>query len=334
MLFESEPILIKICQFFGLAPFSRQKTAKWQRHRFFEMISIVFCIAIVANILFCAIFKAVVLDQRGSRLMVVIGIYSVFLICAHALVILCENFRKRHHHVELLNLFVKLESFAKQRQGIDLDAKIMKRILHQSLLFWAWQPFVLLVFDVVLLLTSKNRYSIYFLIIYMLSFILSKLSYVYSMTLVRILNENVNGLIKFTASLSDGKTVKSNVNVFSVLSLNHRRTRQNEVSASTIDFLGKCYGMMWNASNLLNLIFHWSLPIGFFNEFCVLVFNSYFLIQMVRSGQEVHILLILSAWWVFTNIINILFITSTCGNTIQAVILKHFYFPKLKLNVF
>lgn len=323
MLFESEPYVIKVCQFLGLAPFSRRNSTKWSLNRVYEVITIMFSMVIASCFLLCLIFNGIVIDHSRSSLNVAIAVYAIITICIHAFVILNEHFYKRHYHVQLLNLFTKLETFLKCRHGIELDAKGMRNFLHRVLLFWAMQTFGVLILHFIIMIKTNNHKLIYFISIYVLPFLLSKLSYVYSMFLIKILHKNVDGLIEFTVSLcANGEPIKRNVNVISIVAaLNHRRSHRNDVSLCTLDFLRRSYQMLWDASNLLNDIYYWSFPIGFFNEFSVFVFNAFSVTQIVKGGYDGHFLrLLFSVTWAALNIINIYSITSACGNTAQAVI--------------
>lgn len=318
MLLDSIKSLIKLCQIFGLAPFSQNKTkANWKQNRTNELVTIVFLFITVLNFSFCLIFNGIVIDHNEPNLIIAIYTYSIIIICVHALVILAEHFHKRNQHIQLFNVFVKLELILKRNQGIELDFVGMLRFLHRSILLWTIGTIGLSGLSVLVLIKTRDINDIYFFVTYALPSLLSKLSYIYSMVLVKMLSKNVDALTKFTKSMSvDPRNTKP----LEVFGWPYRRSRRHENNLSSIEFLQKCQLLIWKASNLLNHIFYWSLSIGFLNEFSILIFNSFFCIQLFRKPPEAGFWSVLNVVsWTIMNLFNIIYITSTCANVVNGV---------------
>lgn len=318
VLLNTIETLIKLCQIFGLAPFSRcKKGVKWKLDRKNSTISIVFLMVTALNLLFCLIFNKRLIDHNDAGLDVIIFTYSIVIICVHAVVIVAENFYKRNQHVKILNLFLKLE-LMEEYQGIQLDSMGTRRFLHRSILLWVLGTFGLSGLYILVLVITRNVHDLYYFLVCALPSLLSKLSYIYSMVLVNMLGKNVNALTMFTRSL-----IIDSQKCFEVLGRKYRRSRGYEINLRKIEFLKKCQILIWNISTLFNHTHFWSLSIGFLNEFSVLIFNCFFFIQLFQKPPEAglySILYIIS--WTSMNLFNIIYITSTCGNADKAVSLQ------------
>lgn len=334
VLLDSLKSLIKLCQFFGLAPFAQsKKNPKWKQNRTNATFSIAFLVIIGLNFLLCLIFNGIVIDHNESGLIVAIYTYSIIIICVHAFVVLAENFYKRNQHIKLFNLFVKLELILKQYHEIGLDFVGVSRFLHRSILCWALGTFGLSGLNILVLIKTRDANDFYFFVTYALPSFISKLSYIYSMVLVNMLSKNTDALIMFMRSLdNDAKHQKR----FEVRRCTYRRSRRHENNLYTIEFLRKCQILIWKASSILNHTFYWSLSIGLLNEFSVLIFNCFFFMQLFKTPPEAGFISILSVVSLtIMNLFNIIYITSTCGNAVQAVIF--FYKDNehdLNVNVF
>lgn len=316
MLLDSIKSLIKLCQIFGLAPYAQYKNS-WKQNGINEIVTIVFLFITSLNFLFCLIFNGIVIDHNEPNLIIAIYTYSIIIICMHALVILAENFYKRNQHIQLFNIFIKLELILKSKQRIELDFVGMLRFLHRSILLWVIGTFGLSGLSVLVLVKTRDINDIYFFVTYALPSLISKLSYIYSMVLVKLLSKNVDALTKFAKSLS---VDRHNTEPLEVFGAPYRRSRKHENNLSRIEFLQKCQLLIWKASNLLNHTFYWSLSIGFLNEFSILIFNCFFCIQLFRKPPEAGFWSILNiVSWTIMNLFNITYITSTCANIVNGV---------------
>lgn len=325
-LHKSINLLIILCQTVGLVAFSRnKKLKKWKKNRCSEFVTLSLVAIIVTNFLLCLIFSHFLVDESESSLQAAIIIYSVLLIYLHVFAILSEHFWKRSKQIKLLNLFLKLESMAKSHKGFQLDYRGIRRISHYSILFWALQTFGLLSFNVIILTKSKDIYDLFFLSSYIVPFVLSKLSYIYSMNLITILHKNMSALIKYTASFNDNtpNLERENPTIsfhLETIDRHFRRFRRNGIDANTISFVKRFYALIWKASVTINGIFYWSWSIGLINESSILVFNCFFFIMSVASTSETQILPNLYLFsWTILHIMNIMLVTFTCGNAAQTV---------------
>lgn len=306
--------VIKLCHLFGLAPYSRlTRTTKWTKSRPHETVTIAYLIIIAAIFAMCIIFNSAIVDHSESGVVVAICIYSLVMICSQSFIILCETLQKRYQYIELLNLFAKFESSLKQRQNIRMNGIRLQRIQRRAILFWILETFGLFTMSISLWLRSRDLDDMFFFLTYTLPHLISKLRFVFWIILIIILQENVNALRKYAES-------------FIVDDINHdfkffRREcrRSNAQRSNQIERLKRYYAMIWKASILINDIVRWSIPLGFLNEFSVLVFNCYFTIQMLQLPTLPLVSFMYISTWAAMNLINVFFVTSMCENTVHAV---------------
>lgn len=314
---------IKLCSVFGLTPFSRVPgTSKWTKNRLNGIITVSYLIMVIVIFLLCLIFNGTIIDHTDSGIIVAIVVYTIVIICLHSFLTLCETFSKRDRHIKLLNLFAKLESLSTHYQGVQLDYIGIKRTIHRVVLFWTLETFGLLILNVLILFKTRDQNDLCFVLTYTLPHLISKLSYIYWIVLVTILHENVRALMTYSRSLCGSKeNMRPDIPPFEVFSWTYRKSRSGKFSAATFELFTRCYCTIWESSVLINDVVFWSFPIGFLNEFSVLVFNCFFLIKMIQSLPNVELMpFIHTILWATSNLVNVILLTSTCERAAEAVI--------------
>lgn len=319
---------MKAFQALGLAPFSVGRSFMWKKNRVFEMVSIFIFLIIAAIFSISMIINVMLIKHSEPNLRIAIYIFSNVMVCIHTLTILCENFLKRQHHIKLLNLFNKIEQILKYHRVIQINTVSLEYNLKFVIYYWAVQTMGMSALVIAILLEENNE-ELYLFTTYAIPFLLSKLSYVYIIIFVVVLQEIMNTLLNFIISLNDtnGAWIEENPIILNVSSSTCRRSQGNKLNFNTVLFLKRSCVLIWRASVLLNYIFYYSLPIGFFNEFSVLVFNCYFIIQFIQSTFETDLL---SYFYIATltlfNLANIFLIALAYENAVKSVIYKYFFF--------
>lgn len=315
-LFDAIKLLIRLCHFLGLAPYTRlAQTSKWTKNRTHEMVTIVYLIITMAIFAMCIIFNGTLVDHTESGLVVAICIYSLAIICLQALIVLCETFQKRRQYIELLNLFEQLESILKQNHNIRFNLLRMQRIQRRAILFWLFETLGLLTMGFLMWLKSREIDELFFFLTYTLPHLIGKLRFVFWIILVIVLQENVNVLIKYVESFIANDSEKD----FKLFNIDYRISHGQQTSQRLMAHLKQYYTMIWEASRSINSIVYWSFPVGLLNEFSILVFNCYFTMQILRLPTFPFIPFVYISSWAIMNLINVIFITTMCGNAVEAV---------------
>lgn len=325
---KSIKYLITLCQIFGLVPFSRnKKQLTWKGSRFNEIIAIVYLSITIVYFVLCLIYNEFFVDESESGLQRAIICYSIAIIYLHVFVVLIEHFWKRFRQIKLLNLFRKLELMMKSQDEFQLNYARIQRVSCYSVFFWAMQTCGLMCFNVVLLIESKDIPDFFFAISYAMPFILSKLSFIYSMNLVSILHKNMDALIQYTQAFcenvdKDDRKKIINMIVLETINRNDRMLRGKAIDVHKVAFLKQFYASIWEASVLINGLFYWSWVVGLMNESSILVFNCFFFTMNLLSKSQASLLstMYLVVWTVM-HVMNIMFVTFTCGNAAQTVIM-------------
>lgn len=319
--------VIILCQIFGLVAFAQNKNnLKWIHTYFNKIMSLVSIVTIFIIFVLCLAFNGLLFDENDTNIQTLIICYSLLLLYLHVFTAMGESFWKRNQQIKLLNLFQTLELMSKPHKEFHLDYKGIKRISYNSILFWALQTFGLLAFNVIVLTQTRDKADMFYIFGFAPPFIFSKLSYVYSMVLIRILHKNLNALIKYANSLSASvqqfqrKNMKNSIQSRWIYQ-NGRRTRWNDIDENKIAFVKRCYSLIWRASVLINGIFYWSWIIGIINESSILVFNCFFFtMNAVNRFQANAWTIMYLVLWTIMHVMNILFVTFTCGNATLMVI--------------
>lgn len=321
--FDSIKTLVKLCHVLGLAPYSRiANTAEWTKNRLNETVTFVYLFIIASIFTICLMFNGAMVDHTAPSLIIAICIYSLIIICGQTFIVLCETFQKRDQHIKLLNIFEQFDSILLQNHSIQLNGIRVKRNLQRAILFWILETFGLLIFNIIAWLNSRESDELLFFLTYTLPHLISKLSFIYWIILVIILHENVNGLLHYTELvINETDDTKDDRTIIKFFNGEFRGKHAKRNNHNLLEYLKQCYILIWEATILINNIVFWSFPAGFLNEFSVLVFNCYFSIRILQSPKALYVQQVHLASWATMNLINVVFITTMCGKTVEAVIL-------------
>lgn len=325
--FDAIKPLIKLCHILGLAPYSRvANTSTWTKNRLYESVTFGYFIINVALFAVYFIFNSVFVDYTDPSLIIAICIYSFVIVCVQTFIVLCESLNKRNQHIKLLNIFEKLESIFKQNHKIHFDNLRLKRIQRRAILFWILETFGLLTMNFIIWLKSNALDELFFFVMYTLPSLISKLSFIFWIILVVILQENVNTLMKYTKLFVQFKidAMKHDTKSFKFFHGKYRETYATRDNQNLLEYLKKCYILLWEASILINDIVFWSFPVGFLNELSVLVFNCFFTIKILQLPEIPFVNLLHISLWGAMNLINVIFVATMCGETVEDVILETF----------
>lgn len=270
------------------------------------------------------IFNGAIIDYDDPSLIIAICIYSFVIVCVQTFIVLCEVFYKCNQHVKLLNKFEKLESVFIKNHKIQLDNLRLKRILRRAISFWMLETFGLLTLNIAIWLKSNASDEFFFFLMYTVPQLISKLSFIFWTILVVILQEHVKVLVNYVDLFIQIKadSMKHEATKFKFLHGKYRAAIATRDNQNLMEYLKKCYILLWEASILINDIVFWSFPVGFLNELSVLVFNCFFTIKILQLPEIPFMHLLHISLWGAMNLINVIFVATMCGKTIEAVILS------------
>lgn len=302
--------LTKIFQILGLAPFSYSvSTSKWETNRSLECITFIFIIVITNTTALPIIFNESFIDYNSEdRISAIISNVMLVTINLHAFCALIENFLKRHRYTKLLNSFRKLEKSFNKTASVRLKYKVIQRMFRNFLIFGSFEVSFLLVLKWFAFLNDADQRGQLFLIIYLIPFIVSVLSYIQAIAYISLLFRIIEAFDRFT----DGLVAKSNVSVNRWFAT-PARFRKNTVDERDLIFLKYIFCLIFECSTIINNLTYWSLPIGIVNELFLLTFNVFWIIgSFFENGPFNTALIVFCTVWITMTSLNILFITTNC----------------------
>lgn len=314
--------LIKLCHILGIAPYSQiASTTKWTKNRLHESVTFGYLIINVGIFLIYFIYNSAIIDYDDPSLIVAICIYSFVVVCVQTFIVLCEVLYKRNQHIKLLNIFEKIESIYNQNHRIQFDNLRLKRILRRAILFWMMETLGALTLNIASWIKTRESDQLLFFSMYALPQAISKLSFIFWTILVVILQEHVKVLVNYVHLFvqTEAKSRENGATSFKFFHGNFRGVIASRNNQNLMEYLTKCYFLLWEASALINDIVFCSFPVGFLNELSVLVFNCFFTIKILQLPEILFIHLVQISLWGVMNLTNVIFVATMCGKTVEAV---------------
>lgn len=315
-LFDSIKLLIRICEFCGLVPISMNKIAhKWELNPYFGLVSIAHiisnCLLLVMMIVRIEIFIDFSDNVMNATLFVLLLLFNHI----HATFVLLEMYLKRDKQVQILNAFETSDRLLQQYLNKNVDYKILNGICRRITIVWVCEWLSILISDSVnyfLYFAGESSQMIY-LCTYLSSYLVGKLSYAYSIMLVAIAYEQFDVMNKCLRSMNKQHDYYfcdrfSKQKIFINTKWNRLIRNSYEFDIETLYSMKQIYCVIWQAIELTKNLCLWSFLIGLSNEFFVLTFNLFALINSIffisLPISTFIVLLILIA----NNLCNLLFI--------------------------
>lgn len=324
-LFDSVKNLVQICQFFGLAPFSRnQNTSKWELNPGLQILSIIYMIFDGINLIIAIVFNDSFINYTNTKIHIIL--HSLFLILnqVHAMFALMETFIKREQNIKLLNAIEILDQLFKEHLNMHIDHTRLKRTCRHFFILWICEILGITFSQIFVYIQTENPFVPRYMLLYVPAYALCKLSYVYSMILVSLIDESLNVLNKYLKFI----TKKNGYYIREMVTYKNQRKRKRnnfvkehkiEISPYTFLFLRSSYSKIWAATVQVRNLMYWSLPTGCANEFYILTFCSYlFFINLFRQTSTLA-MYVLSLIGILSDLANILFIARICSKAAETV---------------
>lgn len=327
-LYNSIKLVFNISQIFGLIPFRFNKTKfQWESSSPLKALTILF-IVINGNLLviFLTSSEAFIVDTE-SEIRDNLYLVLVFLNQIKAIVLLVELFLKRDHTIQLIYLFEQLDFSFKEHLKMHLNyARIKKTSLCFFTLFIIGIT-ALLILDSLHFIQSEDWRVLRLLLIFVFPCTLNKFCYILAMILFTLVQQCIELLDKYikAASMQNGYYIcEVSLNRLKLQPTNSKILKLSEIDANKLSIIKQLYSLIWEASIEINHLMRWTLPMGFVNDFYVLIFDSYFLAlgsMSIRVNTTGFYILLIT--WTLNVMTNFITIANTCNQTTEAVRFFH-----------
>lgn len=325
-LFDPIWPVIQICQLSGLAPFSmNQTTLKWESNPALKILSIILICCMCSILLNTIIFNDYFIDYSLASNRVVLFNLFLFLNHLHAFSVLVELFKNRNQQINLLNMFEDIDFSLRQHLNMNVDYGKLKASIRQIIIVWMCEVAALLISDILLLIQIQDKYHLRYFSVFIPPYILCKLSYAYSMTLVTIGQENIDVLSKYLRSVSkqNGYYISDTISHRKDSNCNKRKWNINEskmnINLKTLLFMKEIYSKIWEAFRSVQNLMYWSYPIGLSNGLFVLIFNVYLLTFNIFVYNRATFLYLFFVLHIASDLINMLLIAKICSKVVKSV---------------
>lgn len=302
-----------------------QKTFKWGASFLLGIWSIIIVILIALLILCALIFNDILIYHKISKMRAVLLNMFMFLNHTHALFVLLELFVKREQQAKLLNLFGRLDFLLRQRLNMHVDCKKLELICLQIICVWLCEIFALLTIDVLHFIQTQDTHVIFYVLFFVPSYILSRLSYAYFLILVVTIQENIEVLNKYLKSVTkrNGYYVCENLNRFQNgfgnRGRNYLGVNRISIDPQTVLFIKQTYSEIWEATEIIKNLTYLSLPVGLSNDVFSLVFNCFwFFTGLLQNANEITLYLF-PLILIASNFGSMIFIAHHCSTAVETV---------------
>lgn len=324
--YDSIKLLIRICEVCGLAPVSMNKVAKkWQLNPSFEFISLIHIVYNGLLLVLILVRIEIFIDFDNNMINVNLLILLLLLNHIHATFVLLEMYLKRDKQVQLLNAFETSDRLLRLHLNKNVDYKILNDTCRRITIVWACEWLSILISDMInysLYFAGRSSRMIY-LCTYLSSYLIGKLSYAYSIMLIAIAYEQFDVMNKYLRSMNKQHDYYicdrfSKRKIFLNTKWNRLIKNANEFNIETLYSMKKIYCVIWGAIELTKNLNLWSFLIGLSNEFFVLTFNLFVLIDSIFFISIPISTYILLSILIANNLCNLLFIAG-CSKVVISV---------------
>lgn len=325
-LFDSIKLLIRICEFGGLAPISMNKIAKkWELNPFFKFVAIVYIVFNGLLLVMIVVRTDIFIDYNDNKINADLFVLLLLLGHIHATFVLLEMYLKRDKQVQLLNAFETSDRLLRQHLNKNVDYKILKDKCRRIAMVWGCELASILIGDLInyILYYAGRSSQMIYVCTYLSSYLVGKLSYAYSIMLIAIAYEHFDVMNKYLRSMNKQHDYYlcdrfPKQKIFMNIKWNHLIRNENDFDIETLYSMKRIYCVIWDAIELTKNLTLWSFLIGLSNEFFVLTFNLFALIDslfFISFPISTYILLLIL---IANNLCNLLFIAG-CSKVVVNV---------------
>lgn len=324
-LAKSISCIIKICQFGGLFSYSYSESAgHWRFNSTLGLLNkLLIFLLMTSTIITCVYQEKIIRRDKGQSAVITIALWMI-MINLRAFVNLLESSVKQDQHLKIVNSFRQLEKMFENIIEYRVRCQYIKNVCHKFIILAIIELVVLFTVQITINIQSGESFDLNFWIAYSIPYLFTRLSQMQIMTYILLIRQKVLMLSEYARKMA-------NIHKLSKTTLFATRTEIKvqswpanhlacKIDESIILRVQKMHRLIWECSVIVNDIAYWSTPIGIFNDFFILIFNSFwfvvFLLDDYYTPFEVFLFIFL---WILSTSKTVLFTTINCEITNSAV---------------
>lgn len=276
------------------------------------------------TVITCVYHEKIIRRDRGDSGAITIAFWLI-MINLRAFVILLECFVKQGQHLKIMNSFRDVEKMFENIIECRVRCQFIKSVCHKFIILSIIELVTIFTIPITSAIRSGNSVSMNFWIVYSFPYVFTRLGQMQIMTYIFLVRQNVLMLSEYSQKMAKihelpkGKLFAARA-VIKVQKWPTNGHFAYQMDETVIFRVQKIHRSIWECSVIVNDIAYWSTPIAIFNDFFILLFNTFwfvvFLLDDYETPNEVFLFLVL---WIFSTLKTILFTTINCEVTKSAV---------------
>lgn len=317
---------LRVWQFFCLSPFALDEKTRWPRiERIFNAYCIAYIVVESAVLVHGLVSPDYYLERSFTIVLVYGDLVTMTLARVLAILIVIESWKKRSMQIEFLEKISRADSILAYRLNIDLRYEENRREMTWKSAAWMLAFLVMqVIFLSLLFADSRSRRMLRFWLSYMTSFFICSMRYQQLVTYVRLLRfrfEAINRYIQSVCLLNQRRAINHDLlkimqNVSKTLPTKIESDDRKTFLYKKIIEVRAAYQLLYEASEDVNVLFRWTLPINIANDFQKGLTNVFFFMTIILhwdSSEASNVMqLPRPLIWAIFNIGHILVLSSAC----------------------
>lgn len=316
---------LRVWQLFCLSPFALTEKTRWPKVvRNFNLLCVVYIVVESAVLVHGFVFTDFYLDWRYPVVTVYGDLVTMTLARLLAISVVIESWKRRPIQIEFLEKISKVDSILAYRLSIDMRYDANRRETNWKSIVWLLSFCSMQIFFIASLLSSNtDPLFVRFWLLYMGPFFICSLHYHQMVTYVRLVRYRFEAINNFIQSVCfSGEQGITNRDLLKMMqSVVKSNPTKSECNDSKIFLYKKlmevrtAYQFLYEASENINTLFGWTLPINIANDFQKGLTNIFLFITFMLQWDETT-----SDWkkvsgplvWAMYNVGHILILSSAC----------------------
>lgn len=324
-LAKSISSILKICQFGGLSSYSYSESAgHWRFNPIFGLLNkLLMILLMTSSIIICVYQEKIIRRDKGETAVLTLRLWLI-MIHFRAFVNLLESSVKQDQHLKIMNSFRELEKMFENIVEYRVRCRFIKNVCHKFIILLITEWVALFTIQMTMAIHSEDSFDLIFWIAYSFPYLFTRLSQMQIMTYILLIRQKVLMLSEYSQKMAKihelpKRKLFATRAVIKVQSwpANHLGCTLDE---SAIYRVQKMHRLIWECSVIVNDITFWSAPIGIFNDFIILIFNTFWFVVFLLDDYETPFALFLFLFlWILSTLKAVLFTTINCEITNSAV---------------
>lgn len=282
---------LRVWQFFCLSPFALTKKARWPKiERYFDLFCIAYIVVESAVLVHGFVFTNYYLDWKHYSVVLVYGDFvTMTLARVLAILIVIESWKKRCQQINFLEKISKADSILAYRLNINLRYEANRRESSRKSIMWLLSFVALQVIFLTLLISDPlSQRMLRFWLTYTVPFFICSLRYHQMVTYVRLLRlrfKAINNFIQSFCLLNQGQVINHDLLRIMQPAQSESEDRKRSLYKKLIE-IRAVYQLLYEASENINGLFRWTLPINIANDFQKGLTNIFFFLTITLQWES------------------------------------------------